>query len=109
MYVADQDDFQPSYYSDLLVINKSNPESIFIEKSIPVPGSCTEVEIDDENVYINGGVSGLIIFNREQPDDPILAGCYYTTGRAGTFEISGDILILADNIDWLNLESPIHI
>ncbi len=55
IYIADGSCMTPYLNSWLLVINKSDPTSMFIEDSIRIMGACTHIKSDNKYVYINAG------------------------------------------------------
>ncbi len=108
VYVADGDCFTPGVHSWLLTVNKSDPNSLSIENRNEVLGANRNIKTDGKYIYINAGMSGLVIFDINQPNSPVLTGCCYTQGRSGPFDINNDMLILFDGIDWILDESPFY-
>ena len=54
------------------------------------------IALDSDYVYVGDGDNGVIVLNVNDPNNPILAGSYDTTGYAGRLNLIGDLLYVAD-------------
>lgn len=74
----------------LRIVDVSDPDSVYIAKTVATPGYAEDVAIQDGYAYLADGDAGLTVVNVTNPLTPILRGSSDTSNFAIRVAIDGD-------------------